>query len=97
MRSYNLNVFDLEVAFKTEADPARVENACAYVENLYTVLKFHGSHLGRDKLLAILTLGITDDLLQLKQQAEAKDKRLAALLQRIERLEAENRGDRHDL
>ena len=69
MHSYHLNVFELEVSFKTEADPTRVENACAYVENLYRDLKLHGNHLGRDRLLTILILGIADDLLQLKQQA----------------------------
>ena len=55
-------------SLKTEADPTRVENACAYVENLYRDLKLHGNHLGRDRLLTILILGIADDLLQLKQQ-----------------------------
>ena len=53
MHSYHLNVFELEVSFKTEADPTRVENACAYVENLYRDLKLHGNHLGRDRLLTI--------------------------------------------
>lgn len=85
MHSYHLNVFELEVSFKTEADPTRVENACAYVENLYGDLKLHGNHLGRDRLLTILILGIADDLLQLKQRAAETDKRLAALLQRIEK------------
>lgn len=86
MHSYNIKVFDLDVAFKTEADPTRVEQSCAYVEELYNVLKYHGGHLGRDRLLAILVLGIADDLLQLKQQATDKDTRLASLLQRIERV-----------
>lgn len=85
MHSYHLNVFELEVSFKTEADPTRVENACAYVENLYGDLKLHGNHLGRDRLLTILILGIADDLLQLKQRAAETDKRLTALLQRIEK------------
>lgn len=87
MRSYHLDVFDLEVSFKTEADPARVENACAYAEKLYQDLKLHGSHLGRDRLLTILLLGIADDLLQLRQQSAETKKRLTALLQRIEQHE----------
>ncbi|HJA08021.1 MAG TPA: cell division protein ZapA [Candidatus Mailhella merdigallinarum] len=85
MHSYHLNVFELEVSFKTEADPTRVENACAYVENLYRDLKLHGNHLGRDRLLTILILGIADDLLQLKQQGVDVETRLNALVQRIEK------------
>lgn len=85
MHSYHLNVFELEVSFKTEADPTRVENACAYVENLYGDLKLHGNHLGRDRLLTILILGIADDLLQLKQRDADVTTRLNALLQRIEK------------
>lgn len=87
MHSYHLNVFELEVSFKTEADPTRVENACAYAEDLYRDLKLHGNHLGRDRLLTILTLGIADDLLQLRQRMAEQDERLAALLQRIEKKE----------
>ena len=85
MHSYNLNVFELDVSFMTEADPARVENACAYVENLYRDLKLHGNHLGRDRLLTILILGIADDLLQLRQRGADMEARLNTLLQRIEK------------
>ena len=84
MHSYNLNVFDLEVTFKAEASHERVSDACAYAENLYRGLKVHGIHLGRDRLLTILVLGITDDLLQLKQQIKAQEHRLAELLHCIE-------------
>ena len=48
MQTYNLNIFELEVSFKTEAEPERVQKACAYAETLYEALKLHGSHLGRD-------------------------------------------------
>ncbi len=92
MHSYHLNVFELEVSFRTEADSTRVENACAYAENLYKDLKLHGNHLGRDRLLTILILGIADDLLQLKQQAADREKRLNALLQRIEKKEIPENG-----
>lgn len=85
MHSYNLEVFELDVSFKTEADPERVHRACAYAENLYQVLKLHGSHLGRDRLLTILILGIADDLLQLKYQDEDVKNRVRELLQRIEK------------
>ena len=93
MHSYHLNVFELEVSFRTEADPTRVENACVYAEQLYETLKLQGYHLGRDRLLTILILGIADDLLQLKQQAAEQEKRLSNLLQRIEKKEKPEEKD----
>ena len=84
MYSYNLNLFELEISFKTEADAQRVNQACAYVENLYQGLKLHGKHLGRDRLLTILVIGITDDLLQLTQKLADQDQRIAELVQKIE-------------
>ena len=87
MQTYNLNIFGLEVSFKTEAEPERVQKACAYAETLYEALKLHGSHLGRDRLLTILILGITDDLLQLKQQTALRVSRLKALLEFIDKQE----------
>lgn len=87
MQTYNLNIFGLEVSFKTEAGPERVQKACTYAETLYEALKLHGSHLGRDRLLTILILGITDDLLQLKQQTALRDSRLKALLEFIDKQE----------
>lgn len=87
MQTYNLNIFGLEASFKTEAEPERVQKACTYAETLYEALKLHGSHLGRDRLLTILILGITDDLLQLKQQTALRDSRLKALLEFIDKQE----------
>jgi cell division protein ZapA (FtsZ GTPase activity inhibitor) len=87
MHSYTLNIFELELVFKTEADPARVENACAYARKLYEVLKLQGNYLGRDKLLALVILALADDLLQLRQQTADREERVAAMLQRIEKKE----------
>lgn len=84
MHNYSLNVFDLEVTFRAEASPERVDEARAYAEKLYRDLKVHGIHLGRDRLLTILVLGITDDLLQMKQQLTEQEHRLSELLQCIE-------------
>ena len=62
MQEYNLNAFDLvNVSFKTEASGERVQKAHEYAQSLYEELKVHGGNLTRDRLLAILLLGITDD------------------------------------
>ena len=56
MRTYNLTVLGLEVSFKAEADPARVETAKALVEERFNRLKFHGRQLSKEKLLTFLVL-----------------------------------------
>lgn len=79
MRSYNLNVLDLEVSFKAEADPSRVESAKRLVEERFSKLNFPGRQISKEKLLTFLVLGLADDLLQ-------SDRKLQTLHQRIEML-----------
>ena len=85
MQEYILNAFDLvNVSFRTEAGKERVQNAHAYAQSLYEELKVHGGSLTRDRLLAILLLGITDDLLQHKDNRTSYDDTLLSLLKKID-------------
>ena len=85
MQEYILNAFDLvNVSFRTEAGKERVQNAHNYAQNLYEELKVHGGNLTRDRLLAILLLGITDDLLQLKSNSVSSNDTLLHLLKKID-------------
>ena len=84
MRSFNLTVLGLEVSFKAEADPKRVESAKALVEERFDRLKFHGRQLSKEKLLTFLVLGLADDLLQSTQQKDEMRTRMEALLAKIE-------------
>ncbi len=85
MQEYNLNAFDLvNVSFKTEAIGERVQKAHEYAQSLYEELKVHGGNLTRDRLLAILLLGITDDLLQQKDKAKNLNTFLISLLKKID-------------
>ncbi|ABB37780.1 hypothetical protein Dde_0979 [Oleidesulfovibrio alaskensis G20] len=93
MRSYNLSVLGLEVSFKAEADPQRVEQARQLVEERYNKLKFHGKQLSKEKLLTFLVLGLADDLLQSNHQHQEFDKRLAALLAKIDEHNQPPAGD----
>ena len=54
------------------------------MEKQYERLKNQGGQFGREKLLALLVLGVADDLLQTQQQLEAVESRLANLLKLIE-------------
>lgn len=85
MQEYILNAFDLvNVSFRTEAGDDRVQKAHKYAQSLYEELKVHGGNLTRDRLLAILLLGITDDLLQQKGKLDDLNSSLLALLKKID-------------
>lgn len=85
MQEYILNIFDLvNVSFRTEADSERVKNAHEYAESLYKELRVHGGNLTRDRLLAILLLGITDALLQQRKETSFHEEKLKSLLHKID-------------
>ncbi len=85
MQEYILNAFDLvNVSFRTEAGDDRVQKAHEYAQSLYEELKVHGGNLTRDRLLAILLLGITDDLLQQKGKIEDLNTFIRSLLRKID-------------
>lgn len=85
MQEYILNAFDLvNVSFRTEAGDDRVQKAHEYAQSLYEELKVHGGNLTRDRLLAILLLGITDDLLQQKGTIEDLNTSIRSLLKKID-------------
>lgn len=85
MHSFQLNVLGMDISFRTEADPARIEQAQVFVEKQYERLKNQGGQFGREKLLALLVLGVADDLLQTQQQLGDVETRLAHLLKLIEK------------
>ncbi len=89
MRSYHLNIFDLTISFRAEACPERVERARLYVEKLYEQMKAQGKHLGRDKVLAILLVGIADDFLQLQDQTGQAENTIDKLLRSLKEIEQE--------
>ncbi len=85
MHSFQLNVLGMDISFRTDADPARIDRAQAFVEKQYERLKNQGGQFSREKLLALLVLGVADDLLQTQQQLGDVETRLAHLLKLIEK------------
>ena len=81
MHSYHLDLCDLQVAFRTEAGPERVERARQYVEQRYGRVKAQGGQFGRDRLLVMLLISMADDLLELQEKNSLTDARLDELLQ----------------
>ena len=83
MHSYHLDLCDLQVAFRTEAAPERVEKARQYVEERYGRVKAQGGQFGRDRLLVMLLISMADDLLELQEQKSRMNSRLDELLQNL--------------
>ncbi len=93
MHSYHLDLCDLQVAFRTEADPERVEKARQYVEERYGKVKAQGGQFGRDRLLVMLLIGMADDLLELQEQKSRMNTRLDELLQNLKENTPENSAE----
>ena len=92
MHSYHLDLCDLQVAFRTEAGPERVERARQYVEERYGRVKTQGGQFGRDRLLVMLLISMADDLLELQERNSRADSRLDELLQNLKENTPEGSG-----
>ncbi len=86
MRSHTLEVLGLELSFKAEADPGRIERARTLLAERYARLAQHGGLLSKEKLLAFLALSLADDVLLMQEERGETDKRLQELLGHIEKV-----------
>ena len=84
MRSHTLEVLGLEVSFKAEADPQRIERAKALLEERYNRLIRNGGHLSKEKLLTFLALALADDVILLQEEQAETEKKVKRLLTSIE-------------
>lgn len=82
-----IKVLGVEVAFRSAADPARVEWARDFIESQYEKLKLLGRQASREQLLMLLVMGIADDMLQSRQDLAEVHERLDRLLAHIEATE----------
>lgn len=86
MHNHTLDVLGLELSFKAEADPARIERARALLEERYGRMARHGGTLSKEKLLAFLALSLADDVLLLQEEKKQADKRLEDILTNLEKV-----------
>ena len=86
MQSHTLTVLGLEVSFKAEADPKRVEQACALLEERYSRLVQTGGHLSKEKLLTFLALGLAEDVVLLQGEQDAARAKIKEILVTIDTL-----------
>ena len=80
MAHYSFNVLGQDVSFKAEADPKRIEQARALLEERYDKLRQHGKQLSKEKLLTFLALALADDMLQAREEIEKSEQKVQSIL-----------------
>ncbi len=86
MHTLSHNVLGLEISFRADADPVRVEKACTLLEERYKRLTEKGRVLGREKMLTFIALSLADDIVVLQEEKAELEQRIAALLKSAESL-----------
>lgn len=84
MQNYSLDVLGLELSFKADADPQRLELARQMLENRFAILREHGRHLSKEKLLTFLALALADDLIETQEAQEDTGKRVQKIMTLID-------------
>lgn len=84
MRSHSLEILGLEVSFKAEADPKRIERAKVLLEERFEKLKKYSSNLSKEKLLTYIALALADDYLVMQEEQKASEQRMRNILSRME-------------
>lgn len=83
MPSYSKVILGLELSFKTDAEPERVEGAKALVEERYRLLNPVDKNLSKEKLLTFVALGLADDLMMANQRLAEMESKLDKILSKI--------------
>jgi cell division protein ZapA len=84
MQTYSLDVLGLEISFRADADPERLEQARLMLEDRFAILKQHGRHLTKEKLLTFLALALADDLVESQGELEKAVKKVRKIMTQID-------------
>ena len=82
MPRYTLNLFGLEISFKTDAENDRIEAAQAYLEEKYKELTTTAGDLSKEKALTFLLLSLADDYLVGRQKLERLEEKIGEILEK---------------
>ena len=82
MPRYTLNLFGLEISFKTDAENDRIEAAQAYLEEKYKELTTTAGDLSKEKALTFLLLSLADDYLVGQQKLERLEEKIGEILEK---------------
>lgn len=84
MPRYTLNLFGLDISFKTDAENDRIEAAQEYLETKYGELTSGAGDLSKEKALTFLLLSLADDYLVCKSQLAQLEERIGEILEKAD-------------
>jgi cell division protein ZapA len=87
MPGYNINILGLDLTFRTDTGPERVEQARKFLEERFAELEQRGDKLSKERLLVFLALSLADDYLYSDRKLADLQNRVSELLQKIDRIE----------
>jgi cell division protein ZapA len=86
MHSHSLELLGLDLHFKSDAEPERIESARLLIEERYSRLYRPGSTISKEKLLMFLALSLADDFLLLREEKRETEQKLLEFLGNIEKV-----------
>ncbi|MCL1889454.1 MAG: cell division protein ZapA [Desulfovibrionaceae bacterium] len=84
MQTYSLDVLGLDISFKADADPDRLEQAKMMLEDRFAVLKQHGRNITKERLLTFLALALADDLIESQDELAKTSRKIQRILEQID-------------
>ena len=82
MPRYTLNLFGLEISFKTDAENDRIEAAQAFLEEKYEELRAGAGDLSKEKALTYLLLSLADDFLVGEKKRAQLEEKIGEILEK---------------
>jgi cell division protein ZapA len=80
MPRYTLNLFGLDISFKTDAESDRIEAAQALLEKRFKELTTGAGDLSKEKSLTFLLLSLADDYLVGKAKLARLEEKIGEIL-----------------
>ncbi len=84
MPRYTLNLFGLEISFKTDAESDRIEAAQAYLDKKYNELTEGAGDLSKEKAMTFLLLSLADDYLVSTTKLKRLEEKIGEILEKTE-------------
>jgi len=81
MPRYTLNLFGLDISFKTDAENDRITAAQAYLEEKYAELTAGAKDLSKEKALTFLLLSLADDYLVAQADMKRLEEKIGEILE----------------
>jgi cell division protein ZapA len=84
MQHFTVHVLGLDISFKADADPDRLEQAIEMLVKRVKILEQHSRQISKEKLLILLALALADDLLVLAEQMKITEAKVQEIVKKIE-------------